>query len=307
VPESTDAPTVSVVVETLPPAPARGAVELPATATGTPATAPATAPGGAPAPTPQPAAGAANTSITIQALWQVQQGCIRYCTGTSLLQAAVQTATTIQIATVPAPGGGAGNRSTILQVVVQVQFGCIEFCFGTSEVQSATQRAQTVQVALQTAGGTSPAAANAAVTAQIVWQLQHGCLLECHGTSSAQTGASGQASTASPPATPAALGEWLASFAAGATIEIIEQYEEASCLERCTGDTQVQLGVQEDVTVQVAASASGTSAPDRRSSQRRGPRARRGCVLNHQRGRRGVQSSGDENRKLVTGGMPCDT
>src|SRR3954465_4000589 len=101
--------------------------------------------------TPPPAAradgGAAgataqNVSITIQLLWQVQQGCALRCVQTSQTQTAVQTATTIQIAAATDPDAAvAVNTSAVIQLVVQTQLGCVAFCIGTTRVQSASQRA----------------------------------------------------------------------------------------------------------------------------------------------------------------------
>src|SRR4051794_41578750 len=55
---------------------------------------------------------AQNVSITIQLLWQVQQGCALRCNDTSQTPAAAQPATTLQGAAAHAPGGRGAAAGT---------------------------------------------------------------------------------------------------------------------------------------------------------------------------------------------------
>jgi hypothetical protein len=219
-------------------------------------------------PASVPVASAQNTSVIYQAVWQVQKGCQAYCYGTSQVQSASQSSTTHQSAT--ATGGGttqagavAVNVAGTVQFVFQTQLGCIAFCFTTSQAQSTSQTAQTTQSATAT-GETFLTALNVAETFQFVWQFQQGCEVECYDASSTQSTTQQQTSQSAgtpyrPFDGPQTFLAWIAVIAANnaATVQSIFQYDEALCLERCTGDTQVQDAVLTATTNQRATAAVG--------------------------------------------------
>jgi hypothetical protein len=212
---------------------------------------------------------AENVSRVIQAVWQVQQGCRTYCYGTSQSQRSVQWSETTQSATAVSGGGGqasaggstaqARNEASTIQFVWQMQIGCVAFCFETSQTQEASQEADTSQVA-DAQSALLAWAENLAQTVQYVFQTQRGCERECHNVTQSQTvdqrQTTSQTSTAAaqtgdgPPMLPG----WLIAFAenVGATIQTSYQYQEASCLEHCTGDAQVQEAIQRAETEQRA-------------------------------------------------------
>jgi hypothetical protein len=248
-------------------------------------------PGGEPqAPPEQNAlAVAGNSNMVFQVIWQIQQGCQTYCWGTSMVQGAVQEASTTQNAAAQAIGASsstaqAGNESLTVQFAWQQQLGCVAFCYDTSQTQLALQIAETVQIAIALAG-LDASADNLAETLQQVWQFQQGCLQECHGTSQTQIAAQQQTtsqtaiaiaedaptgSNVSIPPLPLpgdgggpALPGWLIALAlnVGATIQTIFQYEEAGCLNHCSGDSQSQWAGQQALTVQDAVAEAGAPAP----------------------------------------------
>jgi hypothetical protein len=213
-------------------------------------------------------AGAQNTSVVYQAIWQVQKGCQAYCYGTSQVQSASQSSTTHQSAT--ATGGGstpsgavAVNVAGTVQFIFQTQLGCIAFCFTTSQVQSTSQSAQTTQSATATGDGVLTAL-NVAETFQFVWQVQQGCEVECSDASSTQSQTQQQASQSAgtpyrPFDGPQTFLAWIAVIAANnaATFQSVFQYDEALCLEHCTGDAQLQDAVLTAATTQQATAAVG--------------------------------------------------
>jgi hypothetical protein len=222
--------------------------------------------------TPAPA-GAGNLNIIIQVLWQVQEGCTRYCWGTAQTQIAEQNATSVQIAVATATTADgsalAGNTTAIIQVVVQTQLGCVEYCYNTSQLQAAQQQVAVTQVADAIAAAVA-GAANAAPVDQLVWQFQQGCVLECHGATSTQTlvqtstvdqtangGASGAVGTAP---TLADLLAALANVAANATVNVVEQLDRAACLDHCQGGVQLQVGTQDDAATQRTTAAVAAQA-----------------------------------------------
>jgi hypothetical protein len=212
----------------------------------------------APGRADESAPGAETVSVTIQAIWQVQQGCARDCHDTSQTQMAVQSTTAVQVAAAP-DGATASNRHVTIQIVVQSQQGCLELCYGTSQLQSAVQQIDVSQIAAAIAGAT-----NSATATQFVWQRQQGCQVECHGATSTQTGDGSPAGVAAPPPFPVELDAfrtWATALAASlsATLDFLEQHDIAACLERCTGGAQVQVGVQADVVVQVEGSGTTTA------------------------------------------------
>ena len=230
----------------------------------------------APVVPPSASATAQNTSQTWQAIFQVQQGCQSHCQGTSQSQTAGQTAETIQNAN--AIGGGTGspsnatalNQSTTGQFIWQVQLGCVAFCYGTSQSQTASQWASTTQNATALSDGNAQAH-NVGSTMQQVWQLQFGCQVECYGNSQTQSSTQGQSTNQSATATsetwaPAyptdaqsLLPAWLIALAEnlGITIQTSWQYQEASCLEYCVGDSQAQAASQDALTSQEARAVAG--------------------------------------------------
>jgi hypothetical protein len=254
--------------------PAAGAAERPQGATDdvpagtvTQAGSQASTPGEASA-TSVPVASAQNTSVIYQAVWQVQKGCQAYCYATSQVQSASQSSTTHQSAT--ATGGGttpagavAVNVAGTVQFIFQSQLGCIAFCYATSQAQAAWQSAQTIQSATATGDGVLTAL-NVAETFQFVWQVQEGCQVECYDVSSTQSTTQQQAtqSTGTPYRPfdgPKTFLAWIAVIAANnaATFQAVFQYEEALCLERCTGDAQRQDAVLTAATNQQATATLG--------------------------------------------------
>ena len=230
---------------------------------------------------PSASATAHNQSEVWQAIFQVQQGCRSNCQGTSQSRSATQVADTIQSAT--AIGGGTGspsdatalNESTTGQFIWQVQLGCVAFCYGTSQSQTASQWAQTTQNATALADGNAEAH-NVGSVMQEIWQLQFGCEVECHGTSQTQSSTQGQSTNQSATATsetwgpwtpgdPASvLPAWLVALAQnlGITIQTVWQYQEATCLENCVGDSQAQEASQRASTSQDARAVAGVPPPE---------------------------------------------
>jgi hypothetical protein len=233
-------------------------------------------PDSGPSVTTVPVATAQNVSTVYQAVWQVQKGCQSYCYGTTQTQSATQSSTTTQssvaagAASTPS-GAESINVATTIQFVMQQQLGCVAFCFGTSQTQSASQHASTTQTATATAEAIATAI-NVAETFQFVWQQQVGCAAECHGASTSQsvdqqatTEGSDTTASGTPFDTPGAFLAWLALLAANASaqIETIYQEDEASCLDHCAGDAQVQEAVQTASITQEAAAAIKTPVAER--------------------------------------------
>jgi hypothetical protein len=237
-------------------------------------------------PEPEPAdpsasATAHNQTEVWQAIFQVQHGCRNHCQGTSQSQSATQVAETIQSAT--AIGGGTGspsdatalNESTTGQFIWQVQLGCVAFCYETSQSQTASQWAQTTQNATALADGNAQAH-NVGSVMQEIWQLQFGCEVECHGTSQTQSSTQGQSTNQSATATSETWGPWTSGDPAsllpawlvalaqnlGITIQTVWQYQEATCLENCLGDSQAQEASQRATTSQDARAVAGVPPPE---------------------------------------------
>jgi hypothetical protein len=225
---------------------------------------------------------AQNVNRVIQAVWQVQRGCRSHCYGTSQTQRSVQWSQTTQSATAVAgepepesPGSSsssaeARNESFVVQFVWQMQIGCVAFCFETSQAQEASQHSDVDQDALAQSALTAWAE-NLSETLQYVFQTQEGCEHECHGTSQWQSSSQQQSTSQSATATggadavavssPALADDgtvlvpgWLTALAQnlGVTIQTVYQHQEASCLERCWGDAQVQEAIQRALTTQEA-------------------------------------------------------
>ncbi len=90
---------------------------------------------------------------TEQQTWQLQIGCLFYCTDTQQLQQAQQTITTVQVLVEP-PGSPisstAGAGTVTGQLIWQVQIGCLAWCYDATQVQDATsQTTVTVMTVVQ--------------------------------------------------------------------------------------------------------------------------------------------------------------
>ena len=191
---------------------------------------------------------------------------------TSQAQSATQSATTTQSAAAAGSpstptGAGAINVATTIQLIVQTQLGCVAFCYETSQLQSASQSASTNQTATATADAVV-AAINVAEITQFVWQIQEGCTIECHDATTSQSVSrdttTDQSSSAPPFDDPESFIAWIAVIAAqtAATVQTIFQYDEAACLDQCTGDHQSQDAVQIAATTQqTTATLSQDAAP----------------------------------------------
>jgi hypothetical protein len=223
---------------------------------------------------------AQNVSRTIQVVVQVQRGCRTHCHGTSQTQRSVQLSETIQNATAISGGSSAEgssaearNESSTIQFVWQTQIGCVAFCYETSQSQEAVQSASTVQEA-DAQAALMAWAENLAESVQYVFQTQRGCEHECHGVSQHQSSTQSQTTSQWASATGSAEGEddvdggflvpdWLIALALnmGATIQTVYQYQEALCMEHCTGDAQLQEAIQRAMTDQRASASAGPPDP----------------------------------------------
>ena len=89
--------------------------------------------------------GSQPTSVgeTDQQTWQLQIGCLFYCTDTQQIQQAQQTIATIQVVVGP-PGSSTlpttGAAGAVSQVIWQLQIGCIAWCYDATQVQDATSQ-----------------------------------------------------------------------------------------------------------------------------------------------------------------------
>jgi hypothetical protein len=89
--------------------------------------------------TPAPSA----VDQTEQQTWQLQIGCLFYCSGTQQLQQAQQTITTVQVLVEPpgSPTSSTAGAGTVTgQVIWQVQIGCLAWCYDATQVQDATSQ-----------------------------------------------------------------------------------------------------------------------------------------------------------------------
>ncbi len=89
--------------------------------------------------TPAPSA----VDQTDQQTWQLQIGCLFYCTGTQQLQQAQQTITTVQVLVEPpgSPTSSTTGTGTVTgQDIWQVQIGCLAWCYDATQVQDATSQ-----------------------------------------------------------------------------------------------------------------------------------------------------------------------
>jgi hypothetical protein len=79
---------------------------------------------------------------TGQQTWQLQIGCLFYCTDSEQVQEAQQTSTTIQA--VPGSSGSSGTVAVVSQVVWQIQIGCLAWCYDSTQVQEASRQSTVV-------------------------------------------------------------------------------------------------------------------------------------------------------------------
>ena len=148
----------------------------------------------------QQAAPAAEQNIVNQTAyqWQLGQG----TTGVQT-QSASQTNNTVQVvaslsAALQAAVGSsdpsaAGIMNQTEQGIWQLQIGCLIFCAQTQQYQQAEQANTTTQVLIPAPGSTAATTAAAVNSAaQVIWQMQIGCLLWCVDATEQQTAASNQ-------------------------------------------------------------------------------------------------------------------
>jgi hypothetical protein len=116
------------------------------------------------------------------------------------VQSAVQSATTIQSyssSPVAGPGsepvgqqaasGGAVNQTE--QGIWQLQIGCLFLCHETAQYQQAEQSNATQQTIVSPPGSAAKESASASdIVAQVIWQVQIGCLFWCFDTTAQQAG-----------------------------------------------------------------------------------------------------------------------
>jgi hypothetical protein len=81
-----------------------------------------------------------------QGIWQLQVGCIFYCTHTEQVQQAAQ-ADTLLVAASGGPTASVPVANTTVMRIWQLQIGCLFWCYATVQVQAASAVASTVIVA----------------------------------------------------------------------------------------------------------------------------------------------------------------
>jgi hypothetical protein len=92
---------------------------------------------------------AAATNQTEQGIWQLQAGCLVFCSQTGQSQQAQQSNTIVQVLSPSAgqPTGTAGAVTNVgRQVIYQLQIGCLFWCYDATEQQAASQTTTTQQV-----------------------------------------------------------------------------------------------------------------------------------------------------------------
>jgi hypothetical protein len=154
------------------------------------------APGGQ--ATPNPLAGTDQITVN-QTTCQLQTGPAGPGTDT---QSATQSITTVQsIALLPSPASGSATTATGAvdqtgQQTWQLQIGCLFYCTDTQQVQQAEQTITTIQILVEPPGSstadvsTPPATGAVAVSSQVIWQLQIGCLAYCYDATQVQNATS---------------------------------------------------------------------------------------------------------------------
>jgi hypothetical protein len=82
---------------------------------------------------------------TEQAIWQIQIGCLMFCTDTDQSQQAAQSDTTFLVTPTPAtPTGGGSATVSTYQLIWQLQIGCIFSCYDAVETQTASASASVI-------------------------------------------------------------------------------------------------------------------------------------------------------------------
>ena len=86
------------------------------------------------AATVQVSDGAPTVAQTQQGTWQLQIGCVFYCTDTQQVQQAQQSITIINVQA-GASGSGPGAVDVTDQIIWQLQIGCVAWCYDATQVQ----------------------------------------------------------------------------------------------------------------------------------------------------------------------------
>jgi hypothetical protein len=86
------------------------------------------------AATVQVSDGAPTVAQTQQGTWQLQIGCVFYCTDTQQVQQAQQSITIINVQS-GASGSGPGAVDVTDQIIWQLQIGCVAWCYDATQVQ----------------------------------------------------------------------------------------------------------------------------------------------------------------------------
>ncbi|HTU85397.1 MAG TPA: hypothetical protein VMF57_07455 [Solirubrobacteraceae bacterium] len=84
-------------------------------------------------------------SQTVQSIWQLQIGCLFYCTASEQIQDADESSTTV-IGVSGESAGSDGVVATVTQVIWQIQVGCLAWCYGATQVQQASAQNTLVSV-----------------------------------------------------------------------------------------------------------------------------------------------------------------
>jgi hypothetical protein len=92
------------------------------------------------------APGVEAVSQTLQGTWQLQIGCLFYCTASAQVQDATESSTTVENVSGQPAGSAGGLEATVTQVIWQVQVGCIAWCYGTTQVQQESTQSTVVVI-----------------------------------------------------------------------------------------------------------------------------------------------------------------
>ena len=104
---------------------------------------------------------------TEQQTWQLQIGCLFYCTDTQQLQQAQQTITTVQVLVEPpgSPTSSTTGAGTVTgQVIWQLQIGCLAWCYDATQVQDATSQTTVTAITIVQPVSDPPASTPPAAT-----------------------------------------------------------------------------------------------------------------------------------------------
>ena len=88
---------------------------------------------------------------TQQETWQLQIGCLFYCTDSQQVQQAQQSSSTVQIFVVAsgAPDAPSGVAvASVTQTIWQLQVGCLAWCWNSTQLQEASSQSTTVVVTI---------------------------------------------------------------------------------------------------------------------------------------------------------------